>query len=217
MPDAIAVVDHLGIDKFVAVGASTGGAYALALASQTSRAIAVVACCAVSDLRWRDGRAMNVSCNPVWNAQDRNHAMAIVIEAFGEHGENLVPPRGPSAADPSDASFFASPPFLSWWISVVPEMFTHGVAGYVDDRLADATGWTSFDVANITCPVTVLHGGSDGLVPVANARYTAAIVPGANLHVVEHLGHVSILSEIVEVTKDVLARCARAGDRDDRN
>src|SRR5262245_8517160 len=95
VPDAMAVVDHLGIDRFVVIGASTGGAYALALASLSSRVIAGVACCALSDMRWREGKAMNVSCHPIWNARNRDEAIAIVTAAFGEHGENLLPPRGP--------------------------------------------------------------------------------------------------------------------------
>jgi pimeloyl-ACP methyl ester carboxylesterase len=57
-------------------------------------------------------------------------------------------------------------------------MFTYGAAGYVDDRLADGNGWTSFEVAAVTCPVVVLHGRADGMMPVANAHHTAAIVPG---------------------------------------
>jgi pimeloyl-ACP methyl ester carboxylesterase len=81
------------------------------------------------------------------------------------------------------------------------------VAGYVDDRLADANGWGSFDVGNIACPVTVLHGSSDGLAPVGNAHHTAAIVPGATLRIVENIGHLSILTEVVETTRELLARC----------
>jgi pimeloyl-ACP methyl ester carboxylesterase len=205
--DAIAVVDHLGIDKFAVVGVSTGGAYALALASHTSRVIAAVACCAVSDMRWLEGKAMNVSCHPAWNARNRDEALAIATAILGEHGEQLLPPRGPVGLDPPDTKLFATPAFLSWWTGVVPEMVTHGVAGYVDDRLADANGWGSFDVANITCPVTVLHGSADGLMPVANARHTAAIVPGATLRIVDDLGHLSILPKVVDVTSELLATC----------
>ena len=205
VPDAIAVLDHLGIDRFAVLGASTGGAYALAVASRSDRVIGAVACCALSDMRWAEGKALNVSCHSVWNARNRDEALAIVTAAFGARGENLVPPVGPVASDPSDGAMYATPEFLSWWTSYVPDMVTHGVAGYVDDRLADAHGWGTFDVGAIHCPVTVLHGNSDGLIPVANARHTAAIVPGATLRTFDGLGHVSILTKAVEVTSDLLA------------
>jgi pimeloyl-ACP methyl ester carboxylesterase len=198
------VLDHLGIDRCLTVGVSTGGAYALALAARTSRVMGVVACGAVSDMRWMEGKAMNVSCHPVWSARDRDEAHVIARELFGEHGERVLPPHGPMGADPADAALFATPEFLAWWIPCVPVMFASGVAGYVDDRLADADGWGTFDVTRITCPVTVLHGGIDGFMPVANAHHTAAIVPGATLRIVENVGHVSLIPKAVEVTSELL-------------
>jgi pimeloyl-ACP methyl ester carboxylesterase len=82
VPDALAVVDHLGIDRFVSVGASTGGAYALALAAQSRRVIGAVACCALTDMRWSDGRDMIPSAHPVWAGADstgsiRNRGRAV--------------------------------------------------------------------------------------------------------------------------------------------
>ena len=211
VPDAIAVVDHLGIDRFMVIGVSTGGAYALALASQSSRVSAAVACCAVSDMRWQAGKAMNVSCHPVWNARSREEAIAIVTGLFGEHGEQILAADGLAAADPSDVAVFADPAFLAWWTrAAVPDMFTHGVAGYVDDRIADQDGWYSFDVGRITCPVVVLHGEADGLMPVANAHHTAAIVPGASLKTVAGLGHFSILTKAVGVMTELLPATAVA-------
>jgi pimeloyl-ACP methyl ester carboxylesterase len=204
VPDALAVLDHLGIDRFVALGVSTGGAYALALASHSPRAIGAVACCALSDMRWAEGKAMNVSCHPFWNVRSRDESIALAIDVFGEHGEKLVPPHGPVGADAADAALYATPDFLSWWTWCVEEMFTNGLTGYVDDRLADTHGWGTFDVTRITCPVTVLHGAIDGMVPVANAHHTAAIVPGATLRIFEDLGHVSIVSKAVEVTSELL-------------
>lgn len=210
VPDAIAVLNHLGIDRFLVVGASTGGAYGLALAATSPRVIGAVACCAVSDMQWAEGKAMNVSCHAMWDARSREEAIAMAATQFGEHGENLVPPLGPPAADPSDAALFATPEFRAWWIPGVAEMFAHGVVGFVDDRLADANGWTTFDVSRITCPVAVLHGTSDGLMPVANAHHTASIVPGATLRIVENRGHISIMADIVAVTTELLSRCAAA-------
>lgn len=42
-------------------------------------------------------------------------------------------------------------------------------------------GYMDYDVATVRCPVVVLHGEADTIVPVAHARHTAAIVPGATL------------------------------------
>ena len=58
VPDGLAVADHLGIERFVAVGVSTGGAYSLALAANApDRVLGVVACCALTDMRWAEGKA----------------------------------------------------------------------------------------------------------------------------------------------------------------
>jgi pimeloyl-ACP methyl ester carboxylesterase len=205
VPDAIAVLDHLAIDRFLVIGMSTGGAYALALASQSPRVIGAVAAGAISDMRWAEGKAVNVGCHAFWNARSRDEAIDIAVhEVFGAHGEKMLPPLGPPAADAADAALFATREFRAWWVPCMTEAFAQGVVGYVDDRLADANGWGTFDVAEITCPVVVLHGSSDGLAPVANAYHTAAIVPGATLHVVEGLGHVSLSKKFVEVTSELL-------------
>jgi pimeloyl-ACP methyl ester carboxylesterase len=88
------------------------------------------------------------------------------------------------------------------------EWFAHGVAGYTDDRLADGGGWGTFDVTAITCPVAVIHGGSDTFVPVAHAQHTAAIVPGATLRIYEPLGHFSICGEVGRTVSELVARIA---------
>ena len=87
------------------------------------------------------------------------------------------------------------------------EMFAQGVVGFVDDRLADVNGWGSFDVTKTSCPVTVMHGTSDGLVPVATAHHTAALVPGATLRIFADLGHLSILTRTIDVASKLLTTC----------
>jgi len=123
VPDGLAVADALGIDRFTAVGCSTGGAYALALAARApERVRAVIACCALTDMRWREGKAMMTApaTARLWSAADREAAMAI-------------------------------------------------------------------DAVAVRCPVVVLHGESDNIVPAAHARHTAEIVPGAKLRIVPEL------------------------------
>jgi len=45
--------------------------------------------------------------------------------------------------------------------------------------------------------VIVLHGAGDVIVPPAHARRTAAIVPHAELRILDELGHFSIVDEVI--------------------
>ena len=203
VPDALAVADRLGIEKFVAVGCSTGGAYALALASRSDRVLGAVACCAVTDMGWAPGKAMNVSSQPVWNAPDREAGLAIAVTLFGEDGSKM--PADGDGFGEADKALYANPEYRRYWFGMmIPEMFVQGVAGYTDDRLADGRGWHDFDVAAITCPVAVIHGAGDTFLPIANAHHTAAIVPGATLRIFDEHGHLSIVPEVVGVVRQML-------------
>jgi pimeloyl-ACP methyl ester carboxylesterase len=54
--------------------------------------------------------------------------------------------------------------------------------------------------------VIVLHGAADVIADPIHARHTAAIVPGAELRIVDDLGHFSIEDRLVPTIVDVLAR-----------
>jgi pimeloyl-ACP methyl ester carboxylesterase len=210
VPDALAVLDHLGIERCVVAGISTGGAHALALAAMApERVLGVVACCALTDMRWDEGRAMltiNPGVSELWDAPDRAAALAIAVDMLGEDGAKLTEPDPDVQLPPADQAMFTDPQFLAGLAPNLVASFAQGVAGYVDDRLADGPGWGSFDVGAVRCPVTVLHGGSDTIVAVAHAHHTASIVPGARLVVLDDRGHFSILPEVVAALSSTLAR-----------
>ncbi len=206
--DALAVMDHLEIDRFVAVGTSTGGAYALALAALApGRAIAAVVCCGLSDLRWSEGKAMTTvnRMGDMWDA-DRETALAIATEVLGEDGSKMGTAMDNVGLTPADLALVRDPAWLARWTAEFPEMFAQGVIGFADDRRADGAGWGSFDVSAIRCPVIVLHGGGDTGVPVAHAHHTAALVPGADLRIFEHHGHFSISTEVLPAVCELLGR-----------
>jgi pimeloyl-ACP methyl ester carboxylesterase len=209
VPEALAVVDHLGIDRFVTVGISTGGAYALAVAALApGRVLGVVPCCAMTDMRYQPARATvsRPHAHAVWDAPDRESAMAAAIESHGIDGSKIVESaEGPPLA-PSDLAMLVDHAFGRHWTAALPAMFAQGLEGYTDDRLADGGGWTSFDVTDIACPVIVLHGGADVVADPIHARHTAAIVPGAELRIFDALGHFSIQDQLVSTILDALSR-----------
>lgn len=207
IPDATAVADALGVDRFVAVGESTGGAYALALAALVpDRLLGVVACCSLTDMRCQEARATmsHPHCHALWDAPDRQSAMAAAIDAHGLTGSKLTGDGLREALAPSDVALFRDPVWAEQARAPFTAMFAQGQEGYTDDRLADGGGWESFDVIEITCPVTVLHGEMDRMCHVANAHHTAQIVPHARLALYEDLGHFSIEIELVSTVKDLL-------------
>jgi len=206
VPEALAVADHLGIGPFAAVGISTGGAYALALAALApERVLGVVACCSMTDMRWPEGRATMSPAHvrAVWEAPDRATALAAATDAHGKDGSTM---RGDIAdvLSRSDLALFRNPEWAKVSATAFPAMFAHGLEGYTDDRLADGAGWVTFDVNSIRCPVTVLHGGSDRMVDVIHAHHTAEVVPRAKLVVFDDHGHFSIMTEVVPAIGSLL-------------
>jgi pimeloyl-ACP methyl ester carboxylesterase len=202
--DALAVADALGIGSFATLGVSTGGAHALAVAAGSPRVTGVVACCAVTDMRWAEGRAMMTAQQQIWSAPDREAAIGIYVAQLGKDGTAI---RADSELMPlaaSDAQLFADPAWARNWELWVSEWFAQGVVGYVDDRLADGVGWVSFDVGRIACPAVVLHGTHDTMVPVAQAFHTRDLVPHAALELRDGLGHFSILTEVVPALQRLL-------------
>jgi len=200
VPDVLAVADKLGIDRFIVVGSSTGGAYALALAAEApDRVSGVIVCCAVTDMRWAEGKAMldQPAVKGIWATSDRDTAIRIATEEFGAGREKMLEVASTTALPPADQVLLDDPNFKAGLEEALADMFSQGAVGYADDRIADGVGWGSFDVEAIRCPVVVLHGGSDSVVPVAHAHHTAEIVPGARLRIEEELGHFSIVGHVL--------------------
>lgn len=207
VPDGLAVADALGIERFVAVGVSTGGAYSLALAADApARVSAVVACCALTDMRWREGKALMTAPNiaAIWAAPNRAAALAVAMETLGADGSNMMTQAAAGPPMPAaDLALMQDPAWMAGMMDATREMFAFGVQGYADDRIADGVGWGSFDVTKVRCPVLVLHGEADHIVPAVHAGHTASVVPGAKLQVVPALGHFSIAGRIPAALKSL--------------
>ena len=211
--DAIAVADHLMLDQFLMVGVSTGGSYALATAAVApSRVLGVLVCCGMTDIAWANDvdDAKMVGAQPIWNAPDRDAAIAVAIEQFGERGDKVMVPDAdaPPVLSPADMAVVMDPAYAEG--DPTNERFAQGVLGYADDRIADGPrhGWSSFEIDKVVCTVIVIHGEQDWIVPVAQAHHTAAILRDAELRTFAEHGHLSVGAESVSSLIDLRARIA---------
>jgi poly(3-hydroxyoctanoate) depolymerase len=67
--------------------------------------------------------------------------------------------------------------------------------GYLEQLYA-ITGWSSLPwIREVRHRTLILHGDDDPLVPVANARRMAELMPNASLHVIRGGGHLFMLDE----------------------
>jgi pimeloyl-ACP methyl ester carboxylesterase len=89
--------------------------------------------------------------------------------------------------------------------------------GYLYQLTASA-GWTSLPVLRLLRqPTLILAGDDDPIIPLANARLMAALLPDARLHVYPdgHLGLLTRAAELSAVVSDFLlaveSRAGRAG------
>jgi poly(3-hydroxyalkanoate) depolymerase len=73
-------------------------------------------------------------------------------------------------------------------------------------QLAAITGWTSAHwLHRVGQPTLVLAGDDDPLVPLANARFLAARIPNAHLHVIHGGGHLFLIDQPHDVVDVVTA------------
>jgi len=87
----------------------------------------------------------------------------------------------------------------------VQQALAPGIEGAWDDCVAQMTPW-GFDVAQISVPVLVLHGGQDQAVPFSHGQWLAAHIPGVEAWFFEAEGHALRESHIADVDAWLLDR-----------
>lgn len=211
MADVTAILDHLGLQRFVTVGWSGGGPRSLACAALLpGRCLGAV--CGVGlvppeeyDGDIRDGMGHE-------NVAEFTAAMA-GPDALGrwleEHGTpffsvsgdqvaatlgTLAPPVDRAALTGEEAEHIAA-------------TFRHagrqGIVGWLHDDLTLVRPW-GFAVGDISVPVAVWQGTEDMMVPFAHAQWLVAHVPGARAHLEEGEGHLSLLAQMPRILDDLL-------------
>jgi pimeloyl-ACP methyl ester carboxylesterase len=213
--DTAALLEHLGVGRFVVAGWSGGGPHALACAALLADRCAAAATLAgvapydAEGLDWTEGMGPE-------NVEEFEALAAGTPGLEQRMASELSALAGVQAADLADTlGGLISPPdracleggfaeFMSAWFRLAG---TGADGGYWDDNVAFLKPW-GFDLDAIAVPVTVWRAGQDLMVPPTHGEWLAAHVPGATGVLKAGEGHISLLEHDIDEIVDRLARDA---------
>lgn len=195
--DVCTIADHLGIDRFHVVGISGGGPHALVCAALLPhRVISAATVCGVGPLDWEGADEGMMPSNVAANEAARtNHEMMFAI---GQMMAGAILGDVDAALDMSsgdqpqiDRDTMATPEVRAMMRRTLTEAMRQGGDAYVVEMIMFVQPW-GFDLADITVPVRMWHGGVDVNVPLSHAHHLAANMPTATLTVLPEHGHMSL-------------------------
>jgi pimeloyl-ACP methyl ester carboxylesterase len=207
--DVAAILDALGADKFVSLGWSGGGPYALAcdvLLAERCVATGVIAGIAPYT------EAEVPSPVRAWYEADEDNQLALGgdIEGFrqavGAFVATLANAKAENIAAESTCDAerqFYSQGYADWVASFVRAGGVSGSHGAVDDCLATLRDW-AFPLADVR-QVTIWQGTEDQFVPPFHAGWLRDHLPQAELRTLEGEGHNSIVRHLPEIIKTLIA------------
>jgi pimeloyl-ACP methyl ester carboxylesterase len=145
-----------------------------------------------------------------------------VGQATGEAAALLVGPRPTTPDEAADAAVRASKVFGSKGLPVDEDRVRRLArqafermaypAGFARQLLAVvASGDRTERLGSIDMPTVVIHGTDDGLVQPDGGEATAKAIPGAELVMIEGMGHDLPPSAWPQVTEAILTNIERAG------
>jgi pimeloyl-ACP methyl ester carboxylesterase len=202
--DSAAIMDALGVERFVTWGISGGGPHALACAALLGDRVAAAASLAgvasfdAPGLNYFRGMGQDNIVEFGLAMGGREHIEPFVQAAAGE-----MLSASPAEIRDSIATLVSEPdrlaldgPVGNWWTSILPLTFAAGAEGWVEDDLAFVAPF-GFDVAAIGVPTLVVHGRLDQFVPVGHGEWLAGAIPGAESWIGDGDGHLTLMVDRV--------------------
>jgi pimeloyl-ACP methyl ester carboxylesterase len=200
--DVRAICAALGIDRVAIWGISGGGAHALASAALLPDLVVAAASLAglapygAEGLDWFDGMG-----------QDNVDDFKLYLKDKAAFREKMKKDRevmlAASAGDLVQAfKTLLSPIDVATLTGGIAEYLSYsgheglapGSEGWWEDGEAQAGPW-GFEVGDISVPVMVMHGRQDKFVPVGHGEWLAAHIPGAEVRILDHDGHLTLLEQ----------------------
>jgi pimeloyl-ACP methyl ester carboxylesterase len=200
--DVGALADHLGAKRFVVLGHSAGGPYAVACAALLPERVAGAGVIAgLTDMAWPDASAgLTEDDLVIMGLADENAAIAWCEDHYGADGSKYFE-HAPEVSAADDA-WLADEANGAGMFTAIAEAFRQGIGGFAQDMHVLGRPWT-FDPGSITAPVRVLQGETDTIVPPAHSAHTAELIPSATLVMFPEHGHLSIANKIPQLADDL--------------
>lgn len=215
--DVERVADHLRLERFVLVGVSSGGPYALAAARALGDRVAALG--VVSSLSPRSAphecRAMplhlRLGLRTVVDRPDLVERVAErLIGVLSRHRQRAarLALAGASAPDRRD---LACAPSRDAAMGSFLAAAAGGVRGMLDDYALCCRPW-GFDPAEVAAEVHLWHGAADPFVPLAHARVLAAELPRCRTAIGTDDGHFFYRRRMAMVLGTLVAAARRSQD-----
>jgi pimeloyl-ACP methyl ester carboxylesterase len=182
--DVRVICAALGIGRLAMWGLSGGGPHVLACAALLPDLVTAAASLAspapydAEGLDWLSGFSPDAL---------EDHAAARALFAQGRQEMLEVPPAELAlklqAYSPGSDLALLTDEAIS-----IQQAYAPGFEGGWDDCVAQITPW-GFDVARISVPVLLLHGGQDRAVPFSHGQWLASHIPGVEAWFFDDEGH----------------------------
>jgi pimeloyl-ACP methyl ester carboxylesterase len=196
--DAIRLLDHLGIDRAHVVGASMGGMIAQRIAiAHPDRVLSLVSIMSNTGGRFSGQPALGIY--PIFLKQAPRDR-----EGYVEHSVRLFTTIG-SPGFPREEGDLRRMAALSYDRGVSAAASGRQLAAILSD------GDRSAALGRLDVPALVIHGTKDRLVSPSGGRRTAKAIPGAQLLLIEGMGHDLPRGAWPQILDGIEATAARAG------
>jgi pimeloyl-ACP methyl ester carboxylesterase len=200
--DVAALLDELGVDRFVSMGWSGGGPHALACGALLPPRCAGVALlagvapfagAAEAGLDWYAGMGPE-NLEEFGAAAQGEAALREFLEPLRPQYTAITGPEVATAfgglVDAPDRAVLTGE-FAEHVAATFREAMRIGVDGWLDDDLAFSRHW-GFELADVQVPVSLWQGEDDRMVPYAHGEFLAQRLANVRAHLLAGEGHLSI-------------------------
>jgi pimeloyl-ACP methyl ester carboxylesterase len=198
--DAVGLLDYLEIDAAHVVGASMGGMIAQTMAVRHPQRVlslsSIMSTTGEREVGQARAEAIAVLLSPA--PADREGYIDFHITAFKTIG---------SPGFPADDEFLRWRGEATYDRSYYPDGFKRQLAAIY------ASGDRTQALASVSVPTLVIHGRDDPLITVSGGEATARAIPGAELLVIDGMGHdvpPGVWERIIDAVEGNIARAATA-------